>query len=237
MEPRTFHILPPAHRPDGYSFKLTSELSDDLKSTQSTAHLKQSGEPEDECDTDESVEANVIRSIKLCPSRRKAVKPDLLKKSFKQELEKLGATAKQLLDKNPTKLSPSRTQSPERDSDEKVLLPFQRRARSNSPVREDLNMTKRQNFALFPAQGPVKANKPVVKKVGNADLFSGFQPESSGADAVVDDDDELETLKREYSKLLDFAMTSQSSEENAPIEESKKDVPKASSKKSKITFM
>jgi hypothetical protein len=215
MEP----ISPPF--PNTKSPLFPSDISD--KSTQSSANLKPSAEPEQEdLDTDEFVEANVIRSIHLVPSRRKERK--LMKKSFKQELEKLGVNAKQLLDLNPTKLSPSRGQSPERDGDDKVMLPFQRRARSNSPVRQDLDLTKRHHISLFPLQGPVKASKPVVKKLTLMDQFEGVPNETE-----EDQDEELRTLKEEYSKLLDEAVCSQA--------EMKKETPKIPAKKSKITFL
>lgn len=217
MEPRG----PPF--PNTKSPLFPSDLSD--KSTQSSANLKPSVEPDQEdLDTDEYVEANVIKSIHLVPSRRKERK--LTKKSFKQELEKLGVNAQQLMDFNPTKLSPSRGYSPEREGDEKVLLPFQRRARSNSPVRQDLDLTKRQHISLFPGQGPVKASKPVLKKLTLVDQFEGVQEEIEG-----EQDEELRSLKEEYSRLLDQAVNSQAEVET------KRETPKVHGKKSKITFL
>jgi len=214
MEPRS----PPF--PNIKSPLFASDISD--KSTQSSTNLKPSVEPDQEdLDTDEYVEANVIRSIHLVPSRRKERK--LTKKSFKQELEKLGVNAKQLMDFNPTKLSPSRGLSPDREGDDKVLLPFQRRARSNSPVRQDLDLTKRQHISLFPGQGPVKASKPVVQKLTLVEQFEGMQEEM--------EDEELRTLKEEYSRLLDEAVSSQA-EVEVKIE-----TVKVPGKKSKITFL
>lgn len=213
MEPRS----PPF--PNIKSPLFASDISD--KSTQSSTNLKPSVEPDQEdLDTDEYVEANVIRSIHLVPSRRKERK--LTKKSFKQELEKLGVNAKQLMDFNPTKLSPSRGLSPDREGDDKVLLPFQRRARSNSPVRQDLDLTKRQHISLFPGQGPVKASKPVVQKLTLVEQFEGMQEM---------EDEELRTLKEEYSRLLDEAVSSQA-EVEVKIE-----TVKVPGKKSKITFL
>lgn len=219
MEPKS-HPFPVIKSP-----LFSSDISD--KSTQSSANLKPSVEQEQmDLDTDEYVEANVIKSIRLIPSHRKERK--LTKKSFKQELEKLGANARQLLDLNPTKLSPSRGPSPDREADDKVMLPFQRRARSNSPVREDLDLTKRQQICLFPQQGPVKASKPVGKKLTLVNQFEGVHCRE---EEELEADDELRTLKEEYSKLLSETITTQSTSDTM------KETPKVHGKKSKITFL
>jgi len=166
----------------------TSDLSE--RSTQFS--LRPSIEA-DSLDTDESVEPRVIRRSQLLASRSKPSPPDLLKKSFRQELERLGNL--QIPEKNPNK---SRAPSPELDED-KSWLPFQRRARSNSPVRDDLNLTNRPSIVLFPSQGPVKASKPVAKRLGSEPYTGG---ESSGPDLSLEDE-ELGALQAEYSKLLE----------------------------------
>ena len=209
--------------------------SEEQRSTQCSLNVRPSIEPDD-MDTDESVEANLIRRSQLCASRRKDLHPDLIKKSFRQELEKLGPSAMQLLEKNPTKLCTSRTQSPEPESEEKSLLPFQRRARSNSPLRDDLNLNKRPIFSLFPSQGPVKASKPVVKKLSvESHAFESSELFSCG-------DDPLDLLTEEYSKLLDLTMAASPTSPPSAYEEAKRepDFPaprSAPTKKSKITFM
>lgn len=210
-----------------------SPSSVEAKSTASTANGRPSVNPEDEQDTDESVEARVVRGCIIRPSERsQRGRVSLHKKSFKQELERLGMKANQILEKNPNKLCTSRGPSPEREPDEKLLLPFQRRARSNSPIREELDLTKKMPLNLFPFQGPVKANKPVGKKTGVVDAFSGIMDEEERS-SLTNEDDELEVLKLEYSRLLDQTASS------VPKEEPKsEDSSKASKvRKSKITFM
>ena len=165
----------------------------------------------DSLDTDEYVEPRIIHRSQLLASRSKASPPDLLKKSFRQELERLGKL--QIPEKNPNK---SRAQSPEPDED-KSQFPFQRRARSNSPVRDDLNLNNRPSIEFFPSQGPVKASKPVAKRL-YSEPYTGC--ESSSPD-INQEDGELEALQAEYSKLL---------EQSQPE-------PQSRPKKSKITFM
>ena len=170
------------------------EQSVEAKSTASTANGRVSINPEDEQDTDESVEARIVRGSVFRPSERKERgRVSLHKKSFKQELEKLGMKANQILEKNPNKLSTSRGPSPERENDDKLLLPFQRRARSNSPIREELDLTKKFPISLFPVQGPVKASKPVVKKTAVVDAFSGIVDEDDQSPGL-NEDEELEAV-------------------------------------------
>lgn len=210
-----------------------SPSSLEAKSTASTANGRPSVNPEDEQDTDESVEARVVRGCAFRPSERsQRGRVSLHKKSFKQELEKLGLKANQILDKNPNKLGTSRGPSPERDPDEKLLLPFQRRARSNSPIREELDLTKKNLVNLFPFQGPVKANKPVGKKTAVVDAFSGIVDEDEHS-PVPNEDEELEVLKLEYSRLLDQT-TSANSKEEPKAEEATKG---SKARRSKITFL
>jgi len=203
----------------------------EAKSTASTANGRPSANPEDEQDTDESVEARVVRGSILHPSERSLRgRVSLHKKSFKQELEKLGCKANQILDKNPNKVITSRGPSPEREREEKVWLPFQRRARSNSPIREELNLTKKSPANLFSCQGPVKANKPVGKKSAVPDAFAGVLDEEERISSL-NEDEELETLKLEYSRLLE--QTACGKEETKAEEAGKQ----GKGRKSKITFM
>ena len=204
----------------------------DAKSTASTANGRTSLNPEDEQDTDESVEAGVVRGSVLRPSERsQRGRISLHKKSFKQELEKLGSKANQILDKNPTKLTTSRGPSPEPERDDRMLLPFQRRARSNSPIREELNLTKKTPVNLFSYQGgPVKANKPVGKKTALVDAFTGVLGEER--ESLQNEDEELEILKLEYARLLD--QTTSGNKEERKAEEGNKC---GKVRKSKITFM
>jgi len=210
-----------------------SPSSLEAKSTASTANGRPSVNPEDEQDTDESVEARAVRGCVFRPSERsQRGRVSLHKKSFKQELEKLGSKANQILDKNPNKLGTSRGPSPDREPDEKLLLPFQRRARSNSPIRDELDLTKKTPVNLFPFQGPVKANKPVGKKTATVDAFSGIVDEDEHS-PVPNEDDELEVLKLEYSRLLDQTA-------GATVREDPKvdDPPKPTkARRSKITFL
>lgn len=167
----------------------------------------------DSLDTDEYVEPRIIHRSQLLASRSKASPPDLLKKSFRQELERLGKL--QIPEKNPNK---SRAQSPELDED-KSPFPFQRRARSNSPVRDDLNLSNRPSIEFFPSQGPVKASKPVAKRL-YSEPYTGC--ESSSPD-INQEDGGLEALQAEYSKLLEQSVAQPE--------------PQSRPKKSKITFM
>lgn len=205
----------------------------DAKSTASTANGRTSLNPEDEQDTDESVEAGVVRGSVFRPSERsQRGRISLHKKSFKQELEKLGSKANQILDKNPTKLTTSRGPSPEPEREDRMLLPFQRRARSNSPIREELNLTKKASVNLFSYQGgPVKANKPVGKKTAVVDAFTGVSGEEE-RESLQNEDEELEILKLEYARLLD--QTASGNKEEVKAEEGNKC---GKVRKSKITFM
>ena len=104
--------------------------------------------------------------------------------TFKQELEKLGVEAMQLLPRNPSKDLCGLT--------DVKGLPFQRRARSQSPPRESLRPV--------PETQPPAIPRPVQVKF-QLDDFSGLlYPETH---ETPDIDDDLEKMKRDYLALLE----------------------------------
>jgi len=180
-----------------------SALSNDWlgedKSTASSLIESSSPGSEGELDTEEAATALPVPGSHFRPS---LLQPILHRKRFKQELEKLGWQADLLLDKNPNKV-PTEPSTEE----DMALLPYQRRARSNSPHREELDLTKKVPIDFFPSQGPVKAMKPVCRQAAPIDLL----------------DEEMERLKLEYERLLDATV-------NLPPQRSL-------SRRTKITFM
>lgn len=168
-------------QPQKYSGKST--LCSDWQSTASSLMEPSSPSSGEASDTDEVVTTLSIPDSHFHPS---APQRSLHKKRFKQELEKLGWQADLLLDKNPNKMITE--PSTEEDA---ALFPYQRRARSSSPHREELDLTKKVPIDFFPSQGPVKALKPVCRKVANIELL----------------DEEMERLKLEYERLLDDAVS------------------------------
>lgn len=118
--------------------------------------------------------------------------------TFKQELENLGAEAHLIIPRNPSKdlcgLSDIKG------------LPFQRRARSQSPPRASLR----------PVAEPLVIPRPVQVK-SRVDDFSGLLAGSSKEEEEVDED--LERMKRDYLALLDQVDGSLSTKNTSPKEE------------------
>lgn len=89
--------------------------------------------------------------------------PHLCGNSFLKELESLGSG---IPDRNPVKATRSRSGSP---ASELKGLPFQRRARSNSPHNSPILFG--QGLILFPRNSPIRATKQVIgKKTAAAEL-------------------------------------------------------------------
>jgi hypothetical protein len=114
-----------------------------------------------------------------------------LKSSFKKELQKLGVSAKLIPEKNPLKESQSRNSSPS------TGLPFQRRARSSSPPKEDLKVVDKKN--LFAPRSPVIGSH----KMKFREDFSGLCKDSGNF--IVEEDEDLRRLKEDYRKMLEGA--------------------------------
>lgn len=118
--------------------------------------------------------------------------------TFKQELENLGVEALQIIPRNPSKdlcgLNDIKG------------LPFQRRARSQSPPRASLR----------PVAEPLVIPRPMQVK-SRADDFSGLLEGGSKEGDEVDED--LERMKRDYLALLDQVDGSLSTKNTSPKEE------------------
>lgn len=145
------------------------------------------------------VPGSVIAIEKQQRSRTRYKSPKLkLATTFKQELEKLGADALQIIPRNPSKdlcgLSDIKG------------LPFQRRARSHSPPRASLR----------PMTEPLVIPRP-VQAINRTDDFSGLLDASAKDELDVDED--LERMKRDYLALLDQVDANLSTKNTSPKEE------------------
>ena len=116
------------------------------------------------------------------------------KSSFKQELQKLGISANLIPEKNPLKPNSIRINSP--DLFKQTGLPFQRRARSSSPPKENLKVFCNKNN-LFPPRSPVI----VSHKIKFKEDFTGLCKDS--LNSKFEEDDDLRLLKEQYRKLLE----------------------------------
>lgn len=130
-------------------------------------------------------------------SDRKSSENDLkfqkLKSSFKQELQKLGVSAKLIPEKNHLKESLSKNNSPRNG------LPFQRRARSSSPPKEELKVANRKSIVMFAPRSPVVG----LHKMKFREDFTGLCRDSGNY--AVEEDEDLKKLKEEYRKMLEGA--------------------------------
>lgn len=116
------------------------------------------------------------------------------KSSFTQELRKLGISAKSIPEKNPLKVNSQREES---IGNNQTGLPFQRRARSSSPPRDNLKVGEKQHNYLFAPRSPVV----VSHKIKSKEDFTGICKESGFF--CMDDDEDLKNLKEEYWRLLE----------------------------------
>ena len=114
--------------------------------------------------------------------------------SFRQELSKMGVSAKLIPEKNPLKDMKSCLNSPT------TGLPFQRRCRSSSPPKEELKIVDRQSNFFFPPRSPVM----VSHKIKLREDFTGLCKDS-GQFMVEEEDEDLRKLKEEYQKMLEGA--------------------------------
>lgn len=115
------------------------------------------------------------------------------KSSFNQVLEKIGASAKLIPDLNPAKLS---VNSPKNVI--KVGLPFQRRARSSSPFKENLNFSGNVKIMHSPRSPVVVSHKIKFKED-----FTGLCRESGNF--LFEEDEDLKNLKEAYYRQLEEA--------------------------------
>lgn len=132
------------------------------------------------------------------------------KSSFTQELQKLGASAKLIPEKNPLKAMAQRTESP---AQIQTGLPFQRRARSSSPPRDSLKIIERHNNYLFAPRSPVV----VSHKMKSKEDFTGLCRDSGHF--CIEDDDDLKNLKEEYRKLLEGVSHHYSDDDSDDVED------------------
>mmetsp|Transcript_14982 Transcript_14982/g.14999 ORF Transcript_14982/g.14999 Transcript_14982/m.14999 type:complete len:214 (+) Transcript_14982:42-683(+) len=115
--------------------------------------------------------------------------------SFSLELSKIPSLTS-IKDKNPLKnqrLSP-KVQESRKDNG----LPFQRKARSISPLRESLTLSKKNNHWLFPKGGPVT---PIGGEEWE-DGFSGIDKRERNS-VKNDEDEDLEAIKARYLQMLE----------------------------------
>ncbi|CAG9334773.1 unnamed protein product [Blepharisma stoltei] len=115
--------------------------------------------------------------------------------SFSLELSKIPSLTS-IKDKNPLKnqrLSP-KVQGSRKDNG----LPFQRKARSISPLRESLTISKKNNHLLFPKGGPVT---PIGSEEWE-DGFSGIDKRERNSTKNEEDED-LEAIKARYLQMLE----------------------------------
>lgn len=145
-----------------------------------------------------SVNASADSYSSTCSSDRKNNTNSALSQkqnsSFVQELQKIGSSAKTILDKNPLKDNIKRAESPIVNN---LGLPFQRRARSSSPPRESLKIVERHNNYMFAPRSPVV----VSHKMKFKEDFTGLNRDSGHF--CIEDDEDLKNLKEEYRKLLE----------------------------------
>jgi len=114
-----------------------------------------------------------------------------LESSFRKELKKINPSLKGIMEKNPAKTKRSCRNSPETSP---KGLPYRRRARSNSPIRESLKVLDRRNFAIFPQKGPVVARVNELVGLEVSEISEHFE-----------EDEDLKTIKEQYCKLLEQA--------------------------------
>ncbi|OMJ70580.1 hypothetical protein SteCoe_31416 [Stentor coeruleus] len=145
-----------------------------------------------------SVNASADSYSSTCSSDRKNNTNSALSQkkssSFVQELQKLGPSAKTILEKNPLKDNEKRPDSPVVNN---LGLPFQRRARSSSPPKENLKIIERHNNYMFAPRSPVV----VSHKIKFKEDFTGLNRDSGHF--CIEDDEDLKNLKEEYWKLLE----------------------------------
>jgi hypothetical protein len=120
-------------------------------------------------------------------------KSQKLKSSFNQELQKLGVSAKSIPDKNPLKIIRVKVNQPEIA----VGLPFQRRARSSSPPRDNLRVVERHSSNFFSPRSPIVLSHKIKFK----EDFTGLCRESGYF--KVEEDDDLKYLKEQYQRLIE----------------------------------
>jgi hypothetical protein len=124
-----------------------------------------------------------------------ALKEQKIKSSFNQELQKLGVPAKLIPEKNPLKGLNGRNESP--SVGVATGLPFQRRARSNSPLRESLKIQGKNSNCLFAPRSPVMGSHKMKFK----EDFTGLCRESGNCS--IEEDEDLRRLKEEYRRMLE----------------------------------
>lgn len=133
------------------------------------------------------------------------------KSSFVEEFERLGVNAKGILEKNPLKFGDGEGKA--RFGDIKSGLPFQRRARSSSPPRDNLRVVERSNNHLFAPRSPVVVSHKLKSKNNYSELSSGTRY------FFIEEDEDLKNLKEEYRKLLENVSHTYSSEDSDDIED------------------
>ena len=130
--------------------------------------------------------------------------------SFYQELQNLGISAKYIPEKNPLKLVNFNKLS---EKERETGLPFQRRARSSSPPRENLKIVERKNSNLFSPRSPIVLSHKLKFK----EDFTGLCRNSGYSE--VEEDDDLKLLKEEYRKLLEGAPKEINADDSDEIED------------------
>ncbi|OMJ80125.1 hypothetical protein SteCoe_19666 [Stentor coeruleus] len=126
------------------------------------------------------------------------------KSSFLEEFEKLGVNAKGILEKNPLKFGD--VEGKARFGNGKSGLPFQRRARSSSPPKDNLRVIERSNNHLFAPRSPVVVSHKLKFKNSFSELSNGTRY------FFIEEDEDLKNLKEEYRKLLENASHTYSSD-------------------------
>jgi hypothetical protein len=178
----------------GISFSIGADLKGELTHTHSLSNMKTADM------TYDRPEPPKKPPVKYVSQRLR------LATTFKQELAKLGTNGQQLMDINPNKSNRSRANSPESSvvADERGL-PFQRRARSFSPPKDNIQLAK--NLNLFPV-GPVAPTKflskpPRVEKESVKKLCEDLLASKEWVDC--DSDEDLKVIKADYCRMLQQA--------------------------------
>lgn len=145
--------------------------------------------------------------------------------SFYLELSKINSF-NTIKDKNP--LKSYRPLEKTKGNSRVNALPFQRKARSISPLRESLTITNKANHMLFPKGSPIVP----VDSERFGDGFSGLDSKERPS-TRSDEEEDLEDIKARYLKMLEESYKPKQTQEEDTDEFDIGDI----MKKTKINFV
>ena len=177
-----------------FVFAIGTQHEEDIDSARSTSASQAS------CTSQTSSISNSKETFDKQQRRSRKRDTHELKISFKHELAKLGPTLKVILDKNPAKNGQTPYPSPNCTISDDKGLPFQRRARSLSPIRESLNLGIKKDHLLFAVNSPVAPTQHFKSRK----VFDDFMNISRHSYSSEDDDD-LKYAKESYCRMLEDA--------------------------------